>query len=128
MGTTALSEARDHATAHVPTARPGDLVEDLRVGLVGAHFECADDVAVVADGVLVGMLPIERVFAASDLDRVADVMDPDPPAVSPGVDQEHVAWEMVRRGESSAAVVDEDRRLIGLVPPHRDAACPAHGA
>ena len=62
MGTTALSEARDHATAHVPTARPGDLVEDLRVGLVGAHFECADDVAVVADGVLVGMLPIERVF------------------------------------------------------------------
>ena len=119
MDTTALREARDHATSHVPTARPDDLIEGVRQGLAGEQFECADDVAVVADGVLVGMLPIERVFAASDLDSVADVMDPDPPVVSPGVDQEQVAWEMVRRGESSVAVVDEGRRLIGLVPPHR---------
>jgi magnesium transporter len=119
MSAPALSEARDHATAQVPTAHPDDLVEEVRAGLAGAHFGCADDVAVVADSVLVGMVPIERVFAASDLDRVADVMDPDPPVVSPGVDQEHVAWEMVRRGESSVAVVDENRRLIGLVPPHR---------
>jgi len=46
-------------------------------------------------------------------------MDPDPPVVSPGVDQESVAWEVVRRGESSVAVVDEAGRFAGLVPPHR---------
>jgi magnesium transporter len=119
MSATVLTEAREYATARVPTAHPDDLVEDVRAGLAGVSFECADDVAVVTDGVLVGLVPIERVFAASELDRVADVMDIDPPVVSPGVDQEQVAWEMVRRGESSVAVVDEDRRLIGLVPPHR---------
>jgi magnesium transporter len=48
-----------------------------------------------------------------------EVMDPDPPVVSPGVNQEQVAWKMVRRGESSVAVVDPGGRLVGLVPPHR---------
>ena len=50
---------------------------------------------------------------------MADVMDLDPPVVEPGVDQERVAWEMVRSGESSVAVVDENRQLVGLIPPHR---------
>lgn len=111
--------ARAHATAHVPTAHPDELVADVRAALIGRRFECADDVAVVVDEVLVGMLPIERVLSASDTERVADVMDADPPVVTPGADQERVAWEMVRRGESSVAVVDDDRRMIGLVPPHR---------
>ena len=111
--------ARDHATADVPTAQPDELVADVRAALIGRRFECADDVAVVSGEALVGMLPIERVLAASETDRVADVMDSDPPVVTPRADQERVAWEMVRRGESSVAVVDDDRRLIGLVPPHR---------
>lgn len=111
--------ARDHATALVPTAHPDELVADVRAALIGRRFECADDVAVVSNEVLVGILPIERVLAASGTERVADVMDSDPPVVTPGADGERVAWEMVRRGESSVAVVDSDRRLVGLVPPHR---------
>lgn len=108
-----------HSTARVPVAHPDQPVGDVREALLGAAFECADDVAVVADDALVGIVPIERLFAASDEQRVAAIMDPDPPVVSPGANQESVAWEMVRRGESSVAVVDSAGRFLGLIPPHR---------
>jgi len=112
-------EAGAHATSRVPTAAPGERASDVRAGLAGRRFDSADDVAVVDDGVLVGIAPIERVLAASGSELMSDLMDADPPVVAPGVDQERVAWETVRRGESSVAVVDADGKLIGLVPPHR---------
>ena len=46
-------------------------------------------------------------------------MDSDPPVVTPGVDQELVAWKMVERAESSMPVVDAEGRFAGLIPPHR---------
>jgi magnesium transporter len=46
-------------------------------------------------------------------------MDPDPPFVGPGIDQEVAAWRMVQHGESSLAVVDADGRFRGLIPPTR---------
>ena len=49
---------------------------------------------------------MERLLAAEPGTAVTQIMDADPPVVEPGVDQEAVAWEMVRRGESSAAIVD----------------------
>jgi magnesium transporter len=114
-----LRDARAHATARVPLARPDQCVREVRSLLSGAAFECADDVAVVSDGRFVGIVPIERLLSASETDRVAAIMDGDPPVVTPGADPERVAWEMVRRGESSVAVVDGDGRFIGLIPPHR---------
>ena len=108
-----------HSTARVPVAHPDQPVGDVREALLGAAFECADDVAVVADDVLVGIVPIERLLAAPGEQRLATIMDADPPVVSPGANQESVAWEMVRRGESSVAVVDAAGRFLGLIPPHR---------
>ena len=114
-----LGVAADHATARVPVARPSQSVGDVRSGLVGQVLDSADDVAVLDGHVLVGVVPIERLLAARADARVADVMDPDPPVVAPGADQEVAAWSMVRRGESSIAVVDADGRFTGLIPPHR---------
>jgi magnesium transporter len=68
---------------------------------------------------LVGVLSLERLLAADEDVRVGDVMNADPPVVSAGADQETVAWEMVRRGESSVAVLDGDGRFVGLIAPHR---------
>lgn len=119
MDGSALREASAHLTPRVPLARPEQTVGEVRERLLGAAFECADDVAVVAEGVLVGIVPIERLLAAAEDEPIATVMDADPPVVSPGAYQETVAWEMVRRGESSVAVVDRDGRFQGLIPPHR---------
>lgn len=114
-----LGIAREHATANVPFAHAQDTVEHVRAGLEGRAFDSADDVAVVDGTSLTGLLPIERLFSAQPGTRVADVMDPEPPVVAPGADQEAVAWEMVRRGESSVAVVDSAGAFVGLVPPYR---------
>jgi magnesium transporter len=46
-------------------------------------------------------------------------MDRDPPIAKPGLDQEAAAWKAVEHGESSLAVVDEEGKLVGLVPPRR---------
>jgi hypothetical protein len=46
-------------------------------------------------------------------------MDPDPPVVAPGTDQERAAWLASRRAEPGLAVVDEHGRFQGLIPPHR---------
>lgn len=46
-------------------------------------------------------------------------MDPDPPTVTPGTDQEIAAWKAARHGESSLAVIDGGGRFVGLIPPHR---------
>ena len=112
-------QAAAHAATEVPRATAGERVGDLRARIVGERFECADDVAVLEGERLVGLLPMESLLAAAPDTPVGEAMDADPPVVAPGSDQEDVAWKMVRRGESSVAVVDADGRFVGLIPPHR---------
>lgn len=111
--------AAQHASTRVPIAAPTDTVGDLLAGLRGQRFETADVVAVCAGPTLVGLLTIERVFAARADDLVSDVMDPDPPTIAPGTNQERAAWEAVHHGEPGLAVVDERGRFRGLIPPQR---------
>lgn len=114
-----LRVAADHATTRVPIAAPGDRIGDLRAALAGLRVDSARDVAVLDGDRLAGLLTIERLLAAPADARVDEVMDADPPTVPPGEAQERAAWEMVRRGESSLAVVEPGGRFVGLIPPPR---------
>lgn len=123
---TQVTEYRDgeelaaaHATMRVPVARPDESIGAFRERLAGVYFDSAADVAVCEGDRLVGLCTIEQVFAAAAGQLVAEIMDPDPPFVSPGLDREKVAWQMVRHGESAMAVVDEVGRFAGLIPPQR---------
>jgi len=106
-----------HATKRVPTAGAADRAGAVRLALLGRDFESADDIAVVSGDELVGIVPLERLLGAEDHVLLADLMDADPPSVSPSQSQEAAAWKMIRHGESSLAVVDEGR-FVGLIPPH----------
>jgi magnesium transporter len=114
-----LQIAGEHATARVPVARPGDTAGALRNAMAGAAYDCADDIAVLDGRRLVGIVPIETLIAADPGVSVGELMDADPPVFTPDADQERVAWEMVRRNESSVAVVDGGGEFAGLVPPHQ---------
>ena len=103
----------------MPVAGADEVVGAVRGALAGCSFDCADDVAVLEGGSLLGLVPLERLLTADAHVRVGDVMDAEPPVVRPGADPEAVAWEMVRRGESSVAVLDAEDRFVGLVPPPR---------
>ena len=114
-----LGLARTHATSRVPVARADQTLGDLRDSLAGSAFEFADDIAVLDGARLVGLVPVERLFAAEREERVGEVMDASPPVLTPDADQEQVAWRMARGGESSVVVVDASGRFLGLIPPHR---------
>jgi CBS domain-containing protein len=107
-----LEVAVEHATYRVPIAAPGQTAGSVRKGLLGGQLEAADDVAVLDDRRLVGLVPIERLLTAPDQVAIEEIMDADPPVVSHGVDQEQVAWKMIERGESSVAVVDDRDRFV----------------
>lgn len=114
-----LGVAVDHATAAVPTASPGQAVGEVRDAIVGTSYESAVDLAVLVGDKLVGMVSIEALMSANRDTGIEALMDPDPPMVAPGEDQEVAAWVMCRRAEKSLAVVDEEGRFLGLIPPER---------
>jgi magnesium transporter len=116
---TQLGLASSHATRRVPVARADQTIAELREAVTGQQFEFADDIAVVDGSTLLGLVAVERLFGAEASAYVRDVMDPSPPVLTPEADQESVAWQMARGGESSVAVVDSDGAFIGLIPPHR---------
>jgi magnesium transporter len=108
----------------VPLCGPDTTAAALRAMLAGSRYQSAADVAVCAYGAsvphrLLGLIPLERVLAAPPESRAQDLMDPDPPVVAPGLNQEAAAWKAARHGESSLAVVGADGVFRGLVPPAR---------
>ena len=110
--------AAAHATVDVPRAAPGETADAVRSRVVGASFDHYD-VAVLDGGALVGVVPLPRLLAADPAQAIGDLMDRAPPLVRPEADQEHAAWTMVQRGESSIAVVGADGRFAGLIPAQR---------
>lgn len=111
--------AAAHATAAVPRVRPGLTAGAAREAIVGATYEAAVDVAVLDGDRLVGLVPIEALLAAPPATAIEALMDPEPPVVAPGEDQEMAAAVMCRKGEESIAVVDEEGRFVGLIPANR---------
>jgi magnesium transporter len=103
----------------VPIAAATDTAAQIRQALEGQEFDSASDIAVCDDKRLLGLISIERLMKAPGDAAARDIMDADPAVAGPGIDQEAAAWKAVEHGESSLAVVDDNGRLIGLVPPQR---------
>ena len=117
--TGAMDSAARHATRHVPIASPGDLTGHVRASLAGRLFDCATHIVVCDGDRFAGLLRIETLFAARAETPVASLMDADPPIAEPGVDQEVAARRAVREDRAALAVVDDQRRFVGLIPASR---------
>jgi magnesium transporter len=117
--TPTLEIASDHATMRVPVATIDDTTEAVRNALTGRQFDSAADVAVCDGDRLLGLVTIERLLAAPASSTMRELMDDTPPIAAPGIDQEQAAWQAVTHGESSLALVGDDGRFRGLVPPQR---------
>jgi magnesium transporter len=109
----------DHMTAAVPIASPSMSVGEVLRMMRGQRYEAAGEVAVCEDGRLLAVVGIEELFAADAQTPVGELGDHDPPVVGPTTDQELAGWKAVRHGESSLAVVGDDGKFMGLIPPHR---------
>lgn len=114
-----IGEAMSHAARNIPIGAPEDTAATTRSAVVGRSFDSVADIAVCRDGRLVGIVTMESLLAADEDCLLAELMDADPPAVGPHTDQEVASWTMLRHGETSLPVVDDQGRLIGLIPPRR---------
>jgi magnesium transporter len=103
----------------VPTASPDELVGELRSSLVGKTFDVVEEVVVLEDGVAVGLVTLESLLACRDGQQVRDIMDPDPPTVAEGTDQELVAHRMVEHGGGCVVVVGSEMQFRGLICSER---------
>lgn len=112
-----LRTAQQHASMRVPVTTRTEQVSVLLQRLAGNEYDSASVVAVCDGDRLVGLATIERLLSAPSGAAVQDMMDADPPTVSPATHQEHVAWKAVQHGEPGIAVVDEHGRFRGLISP-----------
>jgi magnesium transporter len=100
----------------VPRAATLSSVAELRAALAGGTFDCVTEVAVCEGDRLLGLVSIERAFAAEPDARVGDLLDEAPLVVHADADLEQVALRAAQEGHRSAAVTDTDGRLLGIVP------------
>ena len=111
--------ALSHACTDVPTASPDDLVATTLDRMRGRRFDSAAAVAVLDGERHIGVATIEQMFAANDATTLREVMDWEPPVVPPDTDQERAVWLALQDNELGLAVVDEQGRFHGLIPPRQ---------
>jgi magnesium transporter len=117
----AFESAASLATDDIPVAYREDRIGQLRERIAQRRFASVSSIPVIdaQSRCLYGVLSIEEILAAPGDARVRDLMDDDPPCVSHQLDREHAAWKAVQHGESALAVIDDEGRFVGVIPPQR---------
>ena len=108
--------AADLLVREVPRGTPETRAEDARAALVGRPFECATEIVVCDGSRLVGLIPLERLLAASPDTQLRDLVEKTSPTVTPDVDKVVVVARAVHARARSVAVVSPDGTFVGVVP------------
>ena len=119
FGKLEFETAVEHVCRDVPVFGRRTTAEEMQLALTERRFDLVSHIAVCEEGKLVGMVRIEDLLPASLAATAESLMDPEPPAVAPGLDQERVAWKAVKHGESALAVLDARGLFVGFIPPQR---------
>ena len=109
-------EVSAYSTARVPTASPSESAHAARSSMIGKAFDFVDEVVVVSEGRLVGLVAFSDLLEAHDEASIEDLMERDPVSLSPGASEEAAAWQMVRRQQRNLAITGPDGSFVGLVP------------
>jgi len=115
--------APDADSERITTARSLPLQVSARVTdareLLATSRGSGSDLAVCFGERLVGIVPVERLFAAREDAPLASLMDTPRAVASPDDDQERIALQAAQTGARSVAIVDESGRFLRMVPPER---------
>jgi len=104
--------------SRVPVARPDDTIDRVIQRLPGTAYDVANAVYVTDDrGTVVGVVTLPSLLAEPRDRRLRDVMVKAVAKVRPADDQERVAHAALRSGVVAVPVVDDQDRLLGVVPP-----------
>ena len=103
----------------VPRAQADRTAGESVAALARAEPAAVGELAVCEGERFLGLIRLERLLAADPDLPVSALLDGPPRAVAPGDDPEAVARQAAVLGARSAAVVDGEGRLLGVVPPER---------
>jgi magnesium transporter len=109
-------EVSEYATARVPTAAPSQAAGSARGAMVGAAFDFVDEIAVLDEGKLVGLVAFSDLLEARDETSIAELMDRHPVTLAPGASPAGAAWAMALRRQRNLAITGADGSFLGLVP------------
>ena len=82
-----LSSAAEFVVLNVSVAEPGETAAEVWQRLRGSMLDSADDLVVVSEGKIAGMVRLEDLIAAEDDTPMSQIMDPHPPVVKPGMNR-----------------------------------------
>jgi magnesium transporter len=109
-------EVSEYATARVPTASTSETAKSARSAMVGETFDLVDEIVVLSEEKLVGLVALSDLLEAADESSIEDLMDRDPVILRAGASEERAAWAMVRRQQRNLAIAEPDGSFVGLVP------------
>jgi hypothetical protein len=123
LGELECETALEQVCRNVPVT--GRLCTAMDVGraLSERRFDRVSHIAVCDEEASSRVLRVEDLLPASASTTTESLMDPEPPVVGPGLDQEKAARKEVKHGESALAVVDARGLFVGFVPPRGSSKC-----
>jgi len=114
----AIETAARHMVERVPRGTADENVGTMLAGLAGGEFDTANAVYVLDnDDRLLGIVTLRRLLGEGMQRRLGDIMVSPRGTVLPDVDQELVAFAAIEHDLAEVPVVDEHKRLLGVVPP-----------
>jgi magnesium transporter len=109
--------AGSYMVRRIPRAVVDTPVDHVIESLRGQSFECADTLFVTdGQGRLEGIVRINDLFSGGGR-KIQDIMEEEHEAVERGDDQEDIAVLAMDLNMITVPVVDDEKRLIGAVPP-----------
>lgn len=111
--------AHAHASMDIPVVPPAMTSATIRRHLQERLYDSVSDIVVCDGEHFLGLIRIENLLVAPADTSARELMDTNSPVVAPGTNQERAAWQAVRHEESALAVVDDNGRFLGMIPPHR---------
>jgi CBS domain-containing protein len=105
-GSLYFETAGEHVLSWVPSATPESGVEEIRRSLIEDQYDSLTHVAILDGAKLAGVLTIENLFSAPKEAVAQEVMDPAPPVVAPGTDQEVAAWQAISGDGDTGPALD----------------------
>lgn len=108
----AMSKVKDYMSAQVATVSPGDTLGDITDMIRKTYHDCFP---VVENGHIVGIITSWDVIQRRRSRKVKDIMTKEVVVTYPDSDLTDVARVMFRRGLSKLPVIDENKKLVGIV-------------
>lgn len=108
----AMSRVKDYMSAHVTTVGPGDTLEDITNMIRKTYHDCFP---VVKNGNIIGIITSWDIIQRRKSRKVRDIMTKEVVVTYPESNLTDVARVMFRRGLSKMPVVDENKKLVGIV-------------